>query len=108
MIHALDLKTPLEAGVILKDAPNKAKVTGYIIAVIGGYRCDARELYELCNAAREAWNIARALDGGTLDDIRHEIISYMYLHLTNDSLNFVGYSRDYLNREINKIDWLNE
>lgn len=54
MIHALDLKTPLEAGVILEDAPNKAKVTGYIIAVIGGYRCDARELYELCNAAREA------------------------------------------------------
>ena len=54
MIHALDLKTPLEAGVILEDARNKAKVTGYIIGVIGGYRCDARELYELCNAAREA------------------------------------------------------
>lgn len=103
-----ETRTPLEAGAVCSDETAKNKVVGYIFGVIGGYRCNARELYGLCNAAREAWDIARALDGGTLDDIRREIISYIYLTCTDRVLHFIGYSRIAINKEINKIDWLNE
>lgn len=103
-----ETRTPLEAGAVCSDRTAKDKVTGYVLGVIGGYRCNARELYGLCNAAREAWDIARALDGGTLDDIRREIVAYLYLTCEDRALHFIGYSRSAVNKEISKIDWLNE
>ena len=101
-------RTPMSAGFIPENASAEDKVTGYIIGVICGWCCNARELYGLCNAARAAWDIARALDGGTLDDIRREIISYIYLTTTDSILRQLCCSRDDVNKAINKIDWLNE
>lgn len=66
-----------------------------------GIEYDPRELYDYCNEmgaifGDSYWNVARALDGGTNEDIRLELCAYILGGGYNPQI------CDY----INSVDWL--
>jgi hypothetical protein len=42
-----------------------------------GYRYDPRELYGYCQEDEQYWDVARALDGGTEEDVQGELCGYI-------------------------------
>jgi hypothetical protein len=42
-----------------------------------GIEYDPRELYDYCQEEEAYWGVARALDGGTEEDIRGELCGYI-------------------------------